>query len=433
MSRLLTIAVREYLAFVRTVGFWLSICLMPAGLLLAIYASTMANHIAAPPRVAIVDLTGGGYAQALTNALAPPPAGPSGRAPPDAIVVPAPGAPFASVEAAARTLRPYLAASDHARAGDRLDAVAIIHGSVADPALDLWTRNLLEPGLSSRLTDALTDAVRHARLAAAGVSADKIAAIDAYAPHVAQFSPKSEGARVSARDRLPAIVGLALGFVLYALTMTGAGILLNSIIEEKQTRILEVLLTSASVPEIIGGKILGAACVTASALTVWALVAGFGFFSRDPQLLADIVGVLAHHGLIFYFALYFVGGYLMYATLFTTIGAFCETPRDAQTLLGPLMIMLTVPIVFMGQSVTHPDAPILNVLSWIPPFTPFLMAARAASNPPLWQIAGTGALMFAVTGLELWVAGRAFRTGALASGRFDLRLLFAGITGRGER
>ena len=215
--------------------------------------------------------------------------------------------------------------------------------------------------------------------------------------------------------------------------MTGAGILLNSIIEEKQTRILEVLLTSASVPEIIGGKILGAACVTASALTVWALVAGFGFFSRDPQLLVDILGVLTHHGLIFYFALYFVGGYLMYATLFTTIGAFCETPRDAQTLLGPLMIMLTVPIVFMGQSITHPDAPILAILSWIPPFTPFLMAARAASNPPLWQIAGTGALMFAVTALELWVAGRAFRTGALASGRFDLRLLFAGISGRGER
>ena len=86
-------------------------------------------------------------------------------------------------------------------------------------------------------------------------------------------------------------------------------------------------------------------------------MAGFGFIGRDPQLFADILGVLTRHGLIFYFLLYFVGGYLMYATLFTTIGAFCETPRDAQTLLGPLMILLTIPIVFMGQAVTHPDAP----------------------------------------------------------------------------
>ncbi|HEY1751170.1 MAG TPA: ABC transporter permease [Caulobacteraceae bacterium] len=438
MSRLLTIAVREYLAFVRTVGFWLSICLMPLGLLMAIFATSMSAHLAPAPRVAVVDLTGGGYVQVLTAALTTPTAatapGAPGPAPSlPAVIVPAPGAPFADAAAAGRALRPYL--SDEARlpGGGKLDDVAIVHGSAADPALDLWTRNIVEPGISARLDAALAGAVRRARLQAAGLTPERIAAIDAYRPQLAQFSPKSEGTRVSARDNLPSFVGLALGFVLYALTLTGAGILLNSIIEEKQTRILEVLLTSASVPEIIGGKILGAAAVTASALTVWAAAAGFGFFSRDPRLLADIAGVLLQHGLIFYFLLYFVGGYLMYATLFTTIGAFCETPRDAQTLLGPLMILLTVPIVFMGQAVTHPDAPILATLSWIPPFTPFLMAARAASGPPLWQIVGTAALMFATTGAELWIAGRAFRTGALASGRFDLRLLLAGVAGRGER
>jgi ABC-2 type transport system permease protein len=97
------------------------------------------------------------------------------------------------------------------------------------------------------------------------------------------------------------------------------------------------------------------------------------------------------------------------------------------------MILLTIPLVFMGQAVTRPDAPLLQALSWVPPFTPFLMAARAASGPPLWQVAGTAALMFATTALELWVAGRAFRTGALSSGRFDFKLLLAGVTGRGER
>jgi ABC-2 type transport system permease protein len=75
---------------------------------------------------------------------------------------------------------------------------------------------------------------------------------------------------------------------------------------------------------------------------------------------------------------------------------------------------------------------LLQALSWFPPFTPFLMAARAASGPPIWQVIGTAALMFAATAGELYIAGRAFRTGALASGRFDLRIFLAGITGRGE-
>jgi ABC-2 type transport system permease protein len=425
MSRMLSIAVREYLAFVRTVGFWLSICLMPVGLLTAIYATSLTAKAQLPPHVVVVDVSGGHFDGALADALT--------RATPPAIIVAAPGAPFTNADVAERTLRPYLAGETRTPSGARLDAVAVVRGPADAPTLDLWTRNIVDAGLKAQLSDALSAAVRKARLEASGLSADRIAAIDAYQPQVAQFSPKSAAGRISARDSLPAFVGLAMGFVLYALTLTGAGILLNSVIEEKSNRILEVLLTSASVPEIIGGKILGAAAVTASALTVWALVAGFGFFGRDPHMLVEIIGVLLHHGLIFYFLLYFFGGYLMYATLFTTIGAFCETPRDAQTLLGPLMILLTIPVVFMGQSVTHPDMPVLQILSWIPPFTPFLMAARGASEPPLWQVIGTATLMFAVTGLELWVAGRAFRTGALASGRFDFKLLIAGAMGRGER
>jgi ABC-2 type transport system permease protein len=429
MSRMLTIAVREYLAFVRTVGFWLSICLMPAGLLTAVYATTLTAKVAPPPNVAVVDMTGGGFAKPLETALR----GPTDRTLRPAVIVAAPGGPFASADAASKALRPYLSGETRLPSGERLDDAVIVGGTAADPALNLWTRNLVEPALKAELADALADAVRRARLEASGLSADRIAAIDAYQPQVAQFSPKSQAGKVSARDNLPAFVGLAMGFVLYALTLTGAGILLNSVIEEKSNRILEVLLTSASVPEIIGGKILGAAAVTVSALTVWATVAGFAFFGRDPRLFADILGVLTQHGLIFYFALYFVGGYLMYATLFTTIGAYCETPREAQTLLGPLMVLLTIPIVFMLQAVTSPDAPLLQTLSWFPPFTPFLMAARAASHPPLWQVAGTAALMFGVTGIELWVAARSFRTGALASGRFDLALFVAGIMGRGER
>jgi ABC-2 type transport system permease protein len=351
--------------------------------------------------------------------------------PPAAVIAPAPT--FADAAAASANARRYLVGEALTPHGDRLDAVAIVTGPPDRPALDLWTRNINELTLQARLSDALDDAARDVALAHAGLTPAAITAIKATEPKVTQYSPRSAGGRVSLADRLPSIAGVVMGVVLWSLILTGAGILLNSVIEEKQNRILEVLLTSASAPEIMGGKILGAAGVAATALTVWLSVAGFLFGSKNPALLSELAALFFQHGLIFYFLLYFAGGYLMYATLFTTIGAFCETPREAQTLLGPLMILLTVPMMFMVQAATRPDAPLLQALSWVPPFTPFLMAARAASGPPLWQVAGTAALMFATTALELYVAGRAFRTGALASGRFDLRLFVAGITGRGER
>ena len=424
MTRALRIAAREYVAFVRTVGFWLSICLMPLGLVGVMFFSGIAAHSAPTPKLAIIDFSGGNYAPALAKVAG------EGRAP-AAIVVAAP--PVGDPASATARIKPYLTGEQLTPAGDRLDAVAILRGTAEKPALDLWTRNINEPGLQVALAAALSDAARRTQLAHEGLSPAQIAALDADEPSVTQFSPRSEAGRVSMQDRLPSIAGFGMGIVLWSLILTGAGILLNSVIEEKQNRILEVLLTSASAPEIMTGKILGAAAVTATALLVWVTIATSIFGSQHPEIIAAVAALLFGKGLALYFLIYFVGGYLMYAALFTTIGAFCETPREAQTLLGPLMILLTIPLVFMGQAVTRPDAPLLQALSWVPPFTPFLMAARAASGPPLWQVIGTAGLMFATTALELWVAGRAFRTGALSSGRFDFRLLLAGISGRGER
>jgi ABC-2 type transport system permease protein len=221
-----------------------------------------------------------------------------------------------------------------------------------------------------------------------------------------------------------------MGLLLWSVIMTGAGILLNSVIEEKSNRILEVLLSSASTAEIMGGKILGVAGVTGTVLGVWITVGGTALTLRAPDMAAGVLHVLLEHGLIVYFALFLVMGYLMYASIFAAIGAFCETSRDAQTLLGPVMLILMVPILFMSQAIVHPDAPILTLLSWIPPFTPFLMVARVASGPPLWQIIGTLLMMAATSAVVVWIAGRAFRAGALSFGKVDRKAIFAMIAAK---
>lgn len=424
MSRLFRIAVRDYLAYVRTPGFWLSIVLMPVGMSLFGLAPLVMAQSSPVPAVAIVDFTGGHYIHAIRAAFAPSSPGDK----PVALLVPAPGAPFKDPADATARLKPLVASKSGQKGG--LDAVVILKpAAVGGVAVDLWSRNVADPSLERAVRQAVGEEMRRAGLEKAGVGDKALKDIDALAPQITAYSPKA-GGRVSLRDQLPGLAGFSMGVLLWMVVFTGAGMLLNSVIEEKSSRILEVLLTSASVPEIMAGKILGVACVTMTVLAVWLGLAGTFLSIRYPDVAADLASILFTGGMIAYLLLFFVGGYLMFATLYVTVGAFCETTREAQTLLGPMMILLSLPVAFMSQAIIHPDSPLLETLSWIPIFTPFMMAARAASDPPLWQVAGTATLMFATTALEIWVAGPAFKSGALSTGRFELKVFFASLMRR---
>jgi ABC-2 type transport system permease protein len=422
MSRLIRIALREYLAYVRTPGFWLSILLLPLGIAAYASAPVLMERSTPIPRLAVADFTGRDLTAAVVSSLAA--AGPGPR--PRARLVSPTGAPFADAAEAVRRLRPTLLAHD-----DGLEAFVIIRPEGQSASIDFWSRNIADRSLERAVSEAVAGALKRQRLTEAGVDHGLLAQIDSLSPRVTDYSPKAATGKVALKDRLPGIVGFAMGMLLWMVILTGAGMLLNSVIEEKSSRILEVLLSSASATEIMAGKILGVAAVTATVLGFWLTIAGTVLGLRFPDVAADLVQALFAHGLWAYFALYFIGGYLMFATLYVTIGAFCESNREAQTLLGPMMILMSVPMIFMSQAITKPDAPILQVLAWIPPFTPFIMSARVASEPPLWQVAATAALMAAVTGLELWVAIPAFRSGALATGRFELKTFVRSLVRRG--
>jgi ABC-2 type transport system permease protein len=237
---------------------------------------------------------------------------------------------------------------------------------------------------------------------------------------------------VEFRDRLPGIIGVISGFMLWSLVITGASILLNSVMEEKANKILEVLLSSASATEILTGKVLGVAMLTLTVLFVWGGIGAFGLIAGLPDYAGDIAEVLLQGGLIGYFIAYAVGGYLMYAVLFAAIGAFCETPRDAQTLMGPIMMILMVPIFVMLMAIRTPDAPLVQFLSWVPFFTPFLMSARAPSEPPMIEVVGTMGGMFLFAAFMVWFAGRAFRAGALSDVKLSWKSFAGAIRGGGK-
>jgi ABC-2 type transport system permease protein len=425
VNRLLKIAFRDYIAYVRTPGFWLSILLMPVGIFVFGGAPLLVSRSEPVPTLAVVDFTGQGYVAQVAKFLKPATANQR----PVAQLIDPPGGPFADPADAAAHLKPYVAGARALPGGGQLEAAAIIKPGPQGVDIDYWSRNVADRSGEFAIDQAVSQAMRRASLAKAGIGAQALASVDALSPRMTDYSAKA-GGKTSQREKVRNFAGVGMGFLLWMVVFTGAGMLLNSVIEEKSSRILEVLLTSASVPQIMGGKILGVACVTATVLGVWLTIGGVALSITAPSIAADLGSVLLAHGMIAYLTLYFIGGYLMFATLYVTVGAFCETTREAQTLLGPMMILLSLPMVFMTQAITHPDSPLLASLSWVPVFTPFMMAARAASDPPLWQVAGTGALMFATTAFELWVAGPAFKSGALSSGRFEIRNFFATLARR---
>jgi ABC-2 type transport system permease protein len=430
MRRLFVIARREYLAYVRTVGFWLSMIAVPLGMGLVLGVTGMMEATTPAPAVVVVDQTPG---QAFTPAVREALEGVSRPGSPRALrreqarIVDPPLALPSEPAAIGQALRPWLSGDERLDGDRRLAGAFVIHGSGDDIAVDVWTDNPLL-GVSSQVTSAVRQEMERRKLEAAGVDRRLLAEAAALKPRVTDFAPKT-AERASIANRLPGIVGFGAAMLLWSVIFTGAGILLNGVIEEKSSKVLEVLLSSATVPEILFGKILGVAAVTFTVLGVWGGIGAFGLASAAPQMAAGVSSLLLGNGLMFYFIFYLVAGYLMYAAIFTAIGSFCETTREAQTLLGPIMIVLTIPVLFLSQALRRPDTPALEILSWIPPFTPFMMTARAASNPPLWQVIGTGAVMLATVAVVVWIAGRAFRAGAMSSGKVDFKTLFARLRG----
>ena len=412
-------------------GFWLSLLVAPLFALIAGVAPTLMERSSPPVAVAVVD-----FSEAPAAAGVPRPralARESGSAVvasvrralkdggPRLVEAPAEVWRAATPEAAGQALHPWLTGDRRLPGGTRLDAAAIVTGAPGRLAIDWWSRNLADRASEASVRDAVAGAMRESRLRASGLDPALVRAIGQAEPPVREFTPTSAGAEASMRDRLPGIAGLGLAFMLWGLILTGAGMLLNSVIEEKANRVLEVLLSSADTAEILGGKILGVAALSGTVMLLWGSLALAAVARFAPDVLGQLVTALFSGGLIVWFLLYFVFGYLMYAAVFAAVGSFCETSREAQTLLGPVMIFLTVPMVFLSQAVRRPDSPVIQALSWFPPFTPFLMTARAASGPPLLEMLGTLALVAGVAVGVVWLSARAFRAGALSTVKLDPR------------
>jgi len=295
-------------------------------------------------------------------------------------------------------------------------------GKGAAQGIQYWSSNLTDTDLRSEVERAVNDEVHRTEYLRRGVDARTVQEIQNTRVPVSSLNPKKEEGKekVSLADVIRQWAPVGFVYLLWIAIFTVAQMLLNNTIEEKSNRIIEVLLSSVTPWELMAGKLLGIAAIGLTMLTTWigSLVMVLAWKAGpEAEWAVQLFAVVKTSGLLPAFGLYFLLGYLMYAGLFLSIGSICNTLKEAQNFMGPVMLIMMVPLLTMMFIPKDPNGTLATILSWIPVYTPFVMMNRAAADPPLFDIVGTLILMVISTVVVLWLSGKIFRIGILRTGQ----------------
>jgi ABC-type Na+ efflux pump permease subunit len=170
------------------------------------------------------------------------------------------------------------------------------------------------------------------------------------------------------------------------------------------------------------GKLLGTAGVGLFMIAVWVgcgIFAGYATHGAIADLIRPALDPLTSPGTILALIYFFVVGYVTIAILFLAIGAMSDSMRDAQGYLMPVLLLILLPITILMQAVLggNNGGVLMEVLTWVPIWTPFAVLARLGLGIPTWEVVGTGILLAAFTAAEMVLLGRLFRASLLAQGQ----------------
>lgn len=213
------------------------------------------------------------------------------------------------------------------------------------------------------------------------------------------------------------IGGLVMVMIIYFMVLVYGQQNLTVVIEEKSSRMVEVLLASLKPEQLMFGKVMGIGLAALTQVAVWTvaglLVSAQGIAVAGANINLSLFGPwLWINFLLFYFL-----GYFLYASLFAGIGAMCNSIQDAQQFSGPLTMGLVLPILLISLVIKAPDQMLATVMSIIPFFSPILMFMRISiGNPPLWQVLLSWGLLVATIWWANQAAGKLFRAGILLYG-----------------
>ncbi|MCA9283249.1 MAG: ABC transporter permease [Phycisphaerales bacterium] len=271
----------------------------------------------------------------------------------------------------------------------------------------------LDPDYVDRIRNNASRAIQDTRYRAAGMNPDLVRLISRNQPFAITTILKESGGEEKSNEIISEVLPFIFLILVFIATVTSGQYLLMSTLEEKSSRVMEVLLSAASPMQLMIGKLLGQALVGLTILAIYtglglAAAERFGFLSQLP---------LQH---IPWLVLYFIIAYGLMASLNIAVGAAVNELRDTQALYPPITMLMMVPFVLMIPVTQNPGGWVAKLFSWIPFTTPYVMVMRLSQpshTVALWELIGTVIVGFLGVAFLVWAASKIFRIGVLMYGK----------------
>jgi len=267
---------------------------------------------------------------------------------------------------------------------------------------------------------------------------------------IATFNISDTGESKKSDSAVASAMGYVMAFLIYIFVFVYGSFIMQSVLNEKTSKIVEVIVSSVKPTQLMLGKVLANGAVALTQFLIWIVLitlftgiftAAFGY---DPQAAQqemmmeqmeqaaamdpngqvpeavkdtlDTIYSLPIGQIVGLFIFYFLGGFLLYGALFAAIGSAVDSIQEAQQFMLPVTLPVVMSIILMGSVLANPDGIVSIILTIIPFTSPVLMMARIPFGVPVWQLALSMLLVVAGFMFTLWIAGRIYRVGILTSG-----------------
>ncbi len=397
---------REYLERVRTKSFIISTLLVPLLMVALIVLPSKIATLKAPGEKRLAVVCGNAdFARAVKSQLETRKSDTLDSGPRYNVeIVPTPDESTRSAlkgRIGSGSLDAYLWLSDDALTSRKISYVAREAGDFIETTL---------------LQKALRAALVRQELRARGVTAEQadnlLRDVDLQAVTIKAGQEKKAGGPLQFLSAIVLVMMLYMTLILYGVAV------MRSVLEEKTSRVMEVMLSSATATQMMAGKILGVGAVGLTQIAIWVII---GLGATTPGLLAaggELSKLNLSPAALPAFAVFFILGFLLYSALYAALGAMVNSEQEAQQWQFVVIMPVIIPVMMMMYVVRQPNSPLSFWMSLVPFFAPILMYIRVVvQTPPLWQIAVCIALLLVTLWATVALCSRIYRVGILMYGK----------------
>jgi len=285
--------------------------------------------------------------------------------------------------------------------------------AIADNKAQFAALTTSDFAINQTMRDAANKGVTRARLVQHGVAANEVdAVLKPVDVDTVALAGKKKG-----NELTQFFAAFLVAMTIYiTLIMYGMSVM-RSVLEEKSSRVMEVLLASVKPKELMAGKLLGVGAAGLTQVAIWAVFMGY-LGSMGAAVSPDVRSLFSNPMMIVFLPVFFLLGFMLYSAMYAALGATVNSEQEAQQWQWFVTFPLVIPIILVTKVITAPDAGMSVWLSMVPFFSPILMYVRVvAGAPPWWQIGLSIALTLATTYVILIVAARIYRVGILMYGK----------------